>query len=343
MRRLLNTLYIISEDNYLSLDGENVVVQNGDKKLARYPLHTLENIVCFSYKGASPSLMGACCERGVGLCFFSPKGRFLSRVTGKEYGNVLLRKEQYRISDSEERSCKYARNMILGKVYNSRWSLERTLRDHRLRVDTEKISGISQELQKGLSDIRASENLEHLRGIEGELASRYFSVYDNLIINQKEDFIFQRRNRRPPTDNVNALLSFAYTILTNEVANALYSVGLDPYVGFMHRERPGRMSLALDMVEEFRAILADRFVLTIINKQIIQSSHFQKQSDGAVLLTEAGRKQFFSAWQQRKKEQITHPFIKEKVEWGLIPYVQALLLARTIRGDLEQYPPFMWK
>lgn len=343
MRRLLNTLYIISEDNYLSLDGENVVVQNGDKKLARYPLHTLENIVCFSYKGASPSLMGACCERGVGLCFFSPHGRFLSRVTGKEYGNVLLRKEQYRISDSEERSCKYARNMILGKVYNSRWSLERTLRDHRLRVDTEKISGISQELKKGLSDIRASENLEHLRGIEGELASRYFSVYDNLIINQKEDFFFQRRNRRPPTDNVNALLSFSYTILTNEVANALYSVGLDPYVGFMHRERPGRMSLALDMVEEFRAILADRFVLTMINKQIIQACHFQKQGDGAILLTEAGRKQFFSAWQQRKKEQITHPFIKEKVEWGLIPYVQALLLARTIRGDLEQYPPFMWK
>ncbi len=343
MRRLLNTLYIISEDNYLSLDGENVVVQNEKKRLARYPLHTLENIVCFTYKGASPALMGACCERGVGLSFFSPQGRFLSRVTGKEYGNVLLRKEQYRISDSEQRSCEYARNMILGKVYNSRWNLERTLRDHALRVEVDRISTVSQELKKGLLEVRNSETLEHLRGIEGELASRYFSVYDGLIINQKDDFYFKRRNRRPPTDNVNALLSFSYTILTNEVANALYSVGLDPYVGFMHRERPGRMSLALDMMEEFRAILSDRFVLTLINKQIVQEGHFQKQGDEAVLLTDIGRRQFFNAWQQRKKEQITHPFVKEKVEWGLVPYIQALLLARTIRGDLQQYPPFLWK
>lgn len=343
LRKLLNTLYIVSENNYLSLDGENVVVQNEDKKLARYPLHTLENIVSFSYKGASPALMGACCERGVGLCFFSPHGKFLSRAAGKEYGNVLLRKEQYRISDSEQRSCEYAKNMILGKVYNSRWSLERTLRDHSLRVDVKKISNISQELKKGLEKIRLSETLEHLRGIEGELASRYFSVYDDLIINQKEDFFFRQRNRRPPTDYVNALLSFSYTILTNEVANALYSVGLDPYVGFMHRDRPGRMSLALDMVEEFRAILADRFVLTMINKQMIQAGHFQRQGDETVLLTDAGRKQFFTAWQQRKKEQLTHPFIKEKVEWGLVPYIQALLLARTIRGDLQQYPPFLWK
>lgn len=343
MRRLLNTLYIVSEDNYLSLDGENVAVQNEKKILARYPLHTLENIVSFSYKGASPALMGACCERGVGLCFFSPQGKFLSRVVGKEYGNVLLRKEQYRISDSEQRSCDYAKNMIFGKVFNARWSLERTLRDHSLRVDVVKIRNVSQELKNGLLDIRSSATLEHLRGIEGELASQYFSVYDDLIINQKDDFFFQRRNRRPPTDNVNALLSFSYTILTNEVANALYSVGLDPYVGFMHRDRPGRMSLALDMVEEFRAILSDRFVLTMINQQIIQPKHFQRQGDGAVLLTDAGRKQFFSAWQQRKKEQITHPFIKEKVEWGLVPYIQALLLARTIRGDLQQYPPFLWK
>lgn len=301
LRKLLNTLYIVSENNYLLLDGENVVVQNEKEKLARYPLHTLENIVCFSYKGASPALMGACCEKGVGLSFFSPYGKFLSRVVGKEYGNVLLRKAQYRISDSEQRSCEYARNMILGKVYNSRWSLERTLRDHSLRVDIKKISNVSQELKNGLLDIRSSETLDNLRGIEGELASRYFSVYDDLIINQKEDFFFKKRNRRPPTDNVNALLSFSYTIMTNEVANALYSVGLDPYVGFMHRDRPGRMSLALDLVEEFRAILSDRFVLTIINKQIIKPDHFKRQSDGAILLTDVGRKQFFSAWQQRKK------------------------------------------
>lgn len=343
MRKLLNTLYILSEDNYLSLDGDNIVVQNNERKIARYPLHIFENIVSFSYKGASPALMGACCDRNIGVCFFSPWGKFLACIKGSEYGNVLLRKQQYRISDAENLSCAYAKNMILGKVYNCRWSLERTLRDHKLRVNEQAISRVSKELQSGLANIRQSVDLDHLRGVEGELATRYFSVFNELILNQKDDFVFSNRNRRPPLDNVNALLSLTYTVLMNEVTNALYSVGLDPYVGFMHRDRPGRKSLSLDMMEEFRGILADRFVLTLINKRIIQNSHFYQQSDGAVLLTDEGRKQFFNAWQLKKKDQITHPFLQEKIEWGLVPYIQALLLARTIRGDLDEYPPFLWK
>lgn len=343
MKKLLNTLYILSEENYLSLDGENVVVQNGNVKIGRFPLHTLENIVSFSYKGASPALLGACCERNVGICFFTPRGKFLARIQGLEHGNVLLRKEQYRISDSNDRSCEYARNIILGKVYNCRWSLERTLRDHSLRVDSQTIRKISLELNERLPEIRECQDIDKLRGIEGQLASRYFSVFDDMILNQKEEFRFTERSRRPPLDNVNALLSFTYTILTNEVANALCSVGLDPYVGFMHSDRPGRKSLALDMVEELRGVVADRFVITLINKKIIHNSDFYKQGDGAVILTSDGKKAFFNAWQLKKKEQLTHPFIKEKIEWGLVPYVQALLLARTIRGDMDEYPPFMWK
>jgi CRISPR-associated protein Cas1 len=343
MRKLLNTLYVMTEDCYLSLDGENVVILKGTDTLGRFPLHTLENIVSFTYKGASPALMGACAERAVGLCFFSPHGRYLASSGGRVQGNVLLRKEQYRISDSLERSCKYAKNMMIGKVFNCRWTLERTVRDHEMRVNAEQIKRISNELHEGIEKIRSSDSIDNLRGIEGELASRYFSVFDELIINQKTDFTFQVRNRRPPVDYVNALLSFTYTILTNDCANALESVGLDPYVGFMHRDRPGRKSLSLDLVEEFRGIMADRFVLTLINTKVIRKEHFDVQKDGAVLLNDAGRKQFFTAWQSHKKEQLTHPYLKEKMEWGMVPYVQALLLARTIRGDLDEYPPFLWK
>ncbi len=343
MRKLLNTLYVISKDNYLSLDGENVVVQSGEQKLGRFPLHTLENIVCFSYKGASPALMGACSQRNIGLSFFSPQGKFLTRAVGREYGNVLLRKEQYRISDDTKKSCQYARNMILGKVFNCRWSLERTTRDHSYRVKVDELKKISMELKQYLDEIRCCTDIERLRGLEGKTAASYFSVFDELIINQKENFFFKERNRRPPLDNVNALLSFTYTILSNEVANALESVGLDPYVGFMHRDRPGRQSLALDLMEELRGIMADRFVLGLINKKVINESHFYQQSDGAVMITDEGKKIFLNAWQMRKKDIITHPFIKEKIQWGLVPYIQALLLARTIRGDLDEYPPFLWK
>lgn len=343
MRKLLNTLFILSEETYLSLDGENIVILAENSEKRRFPLHMLENIMCFSYKGASPALMGACAERKIGLSFFSPNGKFLAGVHGKEYGNVLLRKQQYRISDDKEQGVQYAKNMMIGKVYNSRWTLERTARDHKERVDYESIRQISAELQEGLLKIRTVDNIDQLRGIEGELASRYFSVFDELILNQKDDFIFQTRNRRPPMDRVNALLSFAYAVVERECANALRSVGLDPFVGFMHTDRPGRESMALDIMEEFRSILCDRFVLTLINTKTVRKDSFMKGDDGAVLLNDKGRKIFFNNWQNRKRELITHPFLKEKMEWGLVPYIQALLLARTIRGDIEEYPPFLWK
>ena len=343
VRKLLNTLYVMTENCYLSLDGENIVIQDGEKTLGRFPLHTLENIICFTYKGASPALMGACAERKIGMSFFSPRGRFLARVAGKEYGNVLLRKEQYRISDQEERSILYAKNMIVGKVYNCRWSIERTLRDHAHRVDAERLKQVSDTLHAALPKIDAAHGLDELRGMEGKAAEQYFSVFDDMILNQKEDFLFTTRNRRPPLDNTNALLSFAYTVLAGDCANALSSVGLDSYVGFMHGDRPGRASLALDLMEELRPVLADRFILTLINTKAIQAAHFEKQKDSAVLLNEDGRKVFFNAWQSHKRESITHPYLKEKIPWGLVPYVQALLLARTVRGDVEEYPPFLWK
>lgn len=343
MRKLLNTLYVMTESCYLTLDGENIVIQDGERTLGRFPLHTLENIICFTYKGASPALMGACTERKIGLNFFSPRGAFLARAVGKEYGNVLLRKEQYRISDRADKSIVYAKNMIVGKVFNSRWSIERTLRDHACRVDAERLKHISGDLYDVLPKIDGTEDMDELRGLEGKAAEQYFSAFNDMILNQKNDFAFTKRNRRPPLDNINAILSFAYTVLAGDCANALSGVGLDPYVGFMHGDRPGRMSLALDLMEELRPILADRFILTLINTKAIQASHFEKQKDNAVLLNDDGRKIFFNAWQNHKKEVITHPYLKEKIEWGLVPHVQALLLARTIRGDIDEYPPFLWK
>lgn len=343
MRKLLNTLYVMTEGCYLTLDGENIVIQDGEKILGRFPLHTLENIVCFTYKGASPALMGACAERKIGMSFFSPRGAFWARIVGKEYGNVLLRKEQYRISDDNSRSIVYAKNMIVGKVFNSRWSIERTLRDHAYRVDSEKLKHVSNTLYDMLPRMDNVLELDELRGMEGKAAEQYFSVFNHMILNQKDDFEFITRNRRPPLDNINAILSFVYTVLAGDCANALSSVGLDPYVGFMHGDRPGRASLALDLMEELRPVLADRFVLTLINTKAIQAAHFEKQKDNAVFLTDEGRRIFFSAWQKHKKETITHPYLKEKMEWGLVPYVQALLLARTIRGDIDEYPPFLWK
>lgn len=343
MRKLLNTLYIMSEDVYLTLDGENVVVKEDESIKGRFPLHLLESIVSFSYKGASPALMGACAERNILLAFYNPRGRFLARVVGEPNGNILLRKEQYRISDDEVRSVSYAKNMLLGKIFNSRWCLERTIRDYAMRLEDNKMKIVSDELYRGLESIRACDGLDQVRGIEGELAARYFSVFGQMILNQKEAFAFRGRSRRPPMDNLNAMLSFAYSILANECVSALEGVGLDPYVGFLHRDRPGRKSLALDLMEELRPCMADRFVVTLINRKVIQEKHFTTQGDGAVLLNDEGRKTFLSAWQQRKKDQIKHPFLDEKIPWGLVPHVQALLLARTIRGDLEEYPPFFWK
>lgn len=343
MRKLLNTLFVTSEDSYLALENENVVVINGENKLGQFPLSILEGIVCFSYKGASPALMGACAGRGIQLCFMTPRGRFLARVCGEDRGNVLLRKQQYRVSDSPAESCLIARNMILGKVFNARWVLERTLRDHGMRVDTEALRKVSTQLAQQLPAIETAVDLDTLRGLEGEASARYFSGFNQLILNQKDDFFFEGRNRHPPRDNVNAMLSFAYTLLANDCGAALESVGLDSYVGFMHRDKPGRASLALDLMEELRAPLADRLVLTLINNRMVQKNHFRRQADGVVLLNDDGRKLFLNAWQERKRDAITHPYLQEKVYWGLVPYVQALLLARYLRGDLDGYPTFFWK
>lgn len=343
MRKLLNTLYVTSEDAYLALENENVVVYQGEERKGQYPLLMLEGIVSFSYRGASPALMGECARRGISLCFMTQNGRFLARVTGAAQGNVLLRKAQFRLSDGFASSCFVARNFIFGKVYNSRWVLERTLRDHAMRVDEDVLRKASRRLADGLAIIPNAENLDTLRGLEGELSACYFGVFNQLILNQKQAFLFDARSRRPPEDPVNAMLSFAYTLLANDCAAALEGVGLDACVGFMHRDRPGRKSLALDLMEELRPVFADRLVLTLINTREIQPKHFRNEAGGAVFLNDEGRKILLNSWQTRKREEITHPFLKEKIAWGLVLHVQALLLARYIRGDLDGYPPFLWK
>ena len=343
MRKLLNTLFVTQPEVYLTLDGDNIVLLKESERIGRVPLHNLEAIVTFGHSGASPALMGYCAERNKSITFLNRNGRFLARVIGSSKGNVILRKKQYRISDSEEQSALIARNFILGKVYNNRWIIERMTRDHGLRIDVEKFKEVSENLSKIMNEIRVCDNLDSLRGWEGQAASYYYSLFNDMILQQNEDFYFHGRSRRPPLDKVNAMLSFAYTMLANEVGAALESVGLDAYVGFLHRDRPGRISLALDLMEELRGIYADRFVLTLINKKIIKKEHFNIKENGAVLLTEEGRKEFLLQWHKKKHDKITHPYLQEKIQWGLLPYAQALLLARYLRDDLDEYPPFLWK
>ena len=343
MKHLLNTLYVTAPERYLSLDGENVVIRSEDEEIGRIPLHNLEAIVTFGYQGASPALMGACVQRNINLSFLSASGRFLARVSGEVRGNVTLRKQQYRLSENDGEAIKVARNCILGKVFNSRWVLERAARDYPMRLDSDKLKEKSSYLAESLGKIRVCGESGALRGLEGEATSIYFSVFDDLILQKKEQFYFHGRNKRPPLDRVNAMLSFAYTLLAGMCGAALETVGLDPYVGFLHTDRPGRMSLALDMMEEFRSVMADRFVLTLINKRIISGDAFSVKENGAVIMDDETRKLFLSQWQMKKQETITHPFLNEKIEWGMVPYVQAMLLARYIRGDLDEYPPFLWK
>ncbi len=343
MKQLLNTLFVTSEDVYLSVEGENVLANKAQQVIARYPLHTLQTIVSFSYSGASPALMGACAERGIGLAFCTPRGRFLARVTGETSGNVLLRREQYRIADNDRRSCAIAKNMIFGKLSNSAASLQRTLRDHAPRVTDCGLEDAARQIKELLPLVLEVPDMVALRGLEGVGAAAYFGVFDHLLLNRKEDFFFHGRSRRPPLDRVNAMLSFVYSLLAHDCASALESVGLDSYVGFLHRDRPGRTSLALDLMEELRPCMADRFVLTLVNNRMIKPEDFQTQDSGAVLLTEEGRKKFLQAWQERKRDTLTHPYLNEKMSWGMIPYIQALLLARYLRSDLDAYPPFLWK
>lgn len=343
MKRLLNTLFISTEENYLRLEGETVLITRDQKAAVKVPLHNLEAIVTSGYNGMSPALMGECVKRQIAVTYLNRNGRFLCRVVGPSYGNVVLRKTQYRVSEDPVASCQIAKNFIIGKVFNQRWQIERFTRDHPLRIDVELFKKVSQEFKMGLEKIQQAEDIDSLRGIEGELANRYFMIFGQFILQQEDDFPFVNRNRRPPLDNVNALLSLSYSMLTHDCAAALETVGLDPYVGFMHQDRPGRISLALDLVEELRGVYADRFVLHLINKRIMNKSHFLKKEDGAVQLTDDGRKKFFGEWHDRKEDTLVHPYLGEKIQWGLVPYVQAILLARFLRGDLDNYPPFLWK
>lgn len=340
MRKLLNTLYVTTPEAYLSKDGMNVVISVKQQEMFRIPVINIESIVTFGYMGASPGLMKLCTDHGVSLTFLSPNGRFISRVQGQTKGNVLLRKAQYQLADNEQWSLHIAQLFVAGKIQNYRNVLRRYIRDYGDNVDVE---GASKKLDfEKRYALRTSDKTE-LMGIEGQAANLYFSAFPHLILQQKEDFPFAGRNRRPPKDAANAMLSLVYTLLANDTAAALETVGLDPYVGFFHTLRPGRTSLALDVMEELRAYMGDRFVLSLINKRQIASNDFLYQGEKGVTMTDKGRKTFLTAWQNRKKETIIHPYLNEKVPIGLLPYVQAMLLARYIRNDIDDYPVFLFK
>jgi CRISPR-associated protein Cas1 len=340
MRKLLNTLYVTTPEAYLSKDGLNVVVSVDKEELFRIPIMNVESIVTFGYMGASPGMMKLCMDNNVALSFMTPQGRFICRIQGPTKGNVLLRKKQYSLSEDENVALHLAKLFITGKVYNTRSILQRYIRDN---GTDEEVENVIKQLNWRKKRIMQAENMDILRGEEGYAANAYFDVFSHLILHQKDDFPFDGRNRRPPKDEVNAMLSFVYTLIANDVAAALESVGLDPYVGFMHTLRPGRTSLALDMMEELRAYLGDRLVLSMINRKQITKKDFIRQSDDSFVMTDSCRKELLNSWQKRKKELIEHPYLKEKIPIGLLPYAQAMLLARFLREDLDDYPVFLMR
>lgn len=335
MKKLLNTLYITRPECYLHKERETVVIKQGDNKLGQFPMLALQNILCFGQVSVSPGLMAACLESGVGLSFFTEFGKFQAQVMGMPRGNVLLRRTQYRWADDEEKSVSVARLMIAAKVGNCRAVLMREQRNHGA---SDALAHAAEKMAALLENIRHARNVPQLMGLEGEAASVYFGVFNSLL--RSHGFEFSGRVRRPPGDPVNALLSFAYVLLASECASALAGVGLDPYVGFLHQDRPGRKSLALDLMEELRAPLADRFVLTLINRGQMKLDDFVTEASGAVRLKDDARKAFLTAYQERKKESLKHPYLEESIELGLLPHAQALLLARHLRGDMQYYTPF---
>lgn len=340
MKQLLNTLYITTPDSYLSRDGTNLVISIGGSEVGRIPAFNIEQVMCFGYAGASTSAMKLCCENNISMSFMTPHGKFLMGVHGETKGNVLLRREQYRIADDESRAIQIGRNMIAGKVANSRQLIRKSRSNHMDRLDTPLINDSISVLTASLDQIRASDNCGSLRGFEGDASRTYFKVFDSLILVDKEDFFFRCRNRRPPRDRVNSLLSFVYSMLMRDVESALEAVGLDPYVGFIHTDRPGRPSLALDLMEELRP-LADRVVISLINLRKVKSDGFIEEAGGAVTMTDETRRIVIDAWQTRKNTEVNHPFLKERVKLGLVPHIQSMLLAKCIRGELEKYPPFL--
>lgn len=343
MKRFLNTLFVMTQKSYLRKEGDTVVVRAGGEVKLRVPLLTLQGIVCFGNVAISPYLAGAAVERGLSISMLSAYGRFMARIEGPIAGNVLLRRAQYRLTDDAVKCAGVIRNLLNGKFLNCKTVLQRALRDHGEKINRAKLERAIETIDRGLSRIERSEDSEELRGIEGEIGHAYFTVFDELITAQKADFSFSGRSRRPPLDRVNALLSFAYTLLYHDMRSAIETVGLDPAVGFLHRDRPGRLSLALDLMEEMRPFFADRLVLSLINLRQIDAKGFTVSDSGAVLLNDSGRKTFIAAYQKRKQSAVTHPFIQENMHIGILFHTQALLMARYIRGDLEAYPPFIWR
>lgn len=344
MRKLLNVLYVTNPEAYLAKDGENLVVRVEDKEVFRTPIHYLEGIVTFGYLGASPALMGMCIRKGVSVSFLTEHGRHQATLHSIPKGNVLLRRKQYRLADSEHDSARLASMFVIGKLANCRTVLRRFMSDHGSGIPTvTEVEAVCRTMTQNVTKLANKPLLDEVRGIEGESARKYFSVFDKLILCQKNEFYMRGRNRRPPLDNLNALLSFLYSLLLHETRAALETVGLDPFVGFLHRDRPGRAGLALDLMEEFRPYIADRLALSLINRRQVTGNDFVQKESGGVIMRDMVRKVVIEAWQKRKREQVTHPFLEEKMPVGLLPYAQALLLARHLRGDLSNYPPFIWK
>ncbi len=343
MKHHLNTLFVTTQGSYLARERENVLVRFEKQTKFRVPVHTLGGIVCFGRIGFSPSLLGLCAERGVAVTFLSEQGAFRARSTGFTPGNVLLRREQYRVADDDARSAMIARHVVAGKIANARAVLLRNVRDYPESPDRSSVESAAGLLQQSLDQVMTENSLDALRGLEGDSARTYFSVFNALIRSQKETFKFSSRSRRPPLDNVNALLSFLYTMLAHDARAACEAVGLDAAVGFLHRDRPGRPSLALDLMEELRPFLVDRLVLSLINRRQVDAAGFTVTESSAVMMSDATRKTVMIAYQKRKQEELLHPYLNEKVTIGLIVHLQARLLARYLRGDTDAYPPFIWK
>ena len=343
MKQHLNTLFVTTQGSHLAKDGLSVVVFVEKEVRLRLPVHTIGGIICFGRVSCTSRLMGFCAENGVGISFLTETGRFLARVQGPVSGNVLLRREQYRRADDLAFCGELARAIVAGKVANCRTVLQRALRDHPEDGEPGQVQAAVRDLGRAFPRLGPGVPLDEVRGVEGDAARIYLGCFDSLITAQKEGFCFRERSRRPPLDNVNALLSFIYTLLVHDTRSALEAVGLDPAVGYLHRDRPGRPSLALDLMEEFRPVLADRLVLSLINRRQVDGRGFSTCESGGVTMDDATRKQVIVAWQERKKDEVEHPFLGERVTVGLLPHVQALLLARFLRGDLDGYPPFLWK
>jgi len=343
MRKLLNTLHVMTQGAYLHRDGETIAIKVGQELKLRIPIHTLEGLVCWGQVACSPPLLGLCCERGVGISFLTEQGKFLARVTGPVSGNVLLRRQQYRMADGGDGALATVQTIVAAKIANSRVVLLRAAREVADEGSEKELREAANRLSwAGLEAARAP-SIDEVRGHEGSAGQTYFSVFDRMIAGDREAFHFDGRSRRPPLDRVNALMSFMYALLRHDIESALESVGLDPAVGFLHTDRPGRPSLALDLMEELRAALGDRLVLTLINRRQVQGSGFTEQDGGGIPMDDATRKSVVAAWQERKQDEIEHPFLKERIPVGLVPYTQALLLARYVRGGLDAYPAFFWR